>query len=83
MLILSRREGDAIIIDGGIRIVIVACDRKGVRIGIEAPPDVSIVREEIATQIAAENLRAHAVAPRELRDSLGLAPKPKVVPSGR
>ena len=72
MLILSRRVGDAILIEGGIRIVIIACDRKGVRIGVEAPSDVSILREEIVTQIASENQRANATA--ELRDLLGVAP---------
>jgi carbon storage regulator len=70
MLILSRRVGDAILIEGGIRIVILACDRKGVRIGVEAPSDVSILREEIVTQIASENQRANATA--DLRDLLGI-----------
>jgi carbon storage regulator len=70
MLILSRRVGDAILVEGGIRIVIIACDRKGVRIGVEAPPDVSILREEIVTQIASENQRANATA--DLRDLLGV-----------
>lgn len=59
MLILSRRAGDAIIIEGGIRIVVLASDKRGVRLGIEAPPHVSIVREEIVTQIADENRRAN------------------------
>ena len=71
MLILSRRIGDAILIEGGIRIVIIACDRKGVRIGVEAPPDVSILREEIVTQIASENKRANATP--DVRDLLGVA----------
>jgi carbon storage regulator len=71
MLILSRRAGDAILVEGGIRIVIIACDRKGVRIGVEAPPDVSILREEIVTQIASENQRANATA--DMRDLLGVA----------
>jgi carbon storage regulator len=70
MLILSRRVGDAILVDGGIRIVIIACDRKGVRIGVEAPPDVGILREEIVTQITSENQRAYATA--EVRDLLGV-----------
>ena len=70
MLILSRRVGDAILVEGGIRIVIIACDRKGVRIGVEAPSDVSILREEIVTQIASENQRANATA--DLRDLLGI-----------
>ncbi len=58
MLILGRREGDSILIDGGIRIVVVSCDRGGVRIGIEAPNDVKILRGEIAQQVAQENQRA-------------------------
>jgi carbon storage regulator len=70
MLILSRRVGDAILVDGGIRIVIIACDRKGVRIGVEAPSDVNILREEIVTQITTENQRAYATA--EVRDLLGV-----------
>ena len=70
MLILSRRVGDAILVEGGIRIVIIACDRKGVRIGVEAPSDVSILREEIVTQITSENQRAFATA--EVRDLLGV-----------
>ncbi|MEO6445731.1 MAG: carbon storage regulator [Gemmatimonadaceae bacterium] len=59
MLILSRRPGDAIVIEGGIRIVVLASDRRGVRLGIEAPTHVSILREEIVTQIADENRRAN------------------------
>jgi carbon storage regulator len=58
MLILGRREGDSILIEGGIRIVVVSCDRGGVRIGIEAPPDIKILRGEIAQQVASENQRA-------------------------
>jgi carbon storage regulator len=61
MLILGRREGDSILIEGGIRIVVVSCDRGGVRIGIEAPPDVKILRGEIAEKVALENQRATTV----------------------
>jgi carbon storage regulator len=62
MLILSRRLNDSILIDGGIRIVVLACDRRGVRLGIEAPAAVSIVRGEIVSEIADENRRANATA---------------------
>ncbi|MBA3917122.1 MAG: carbon storage regulator [Gemmatimonadaceae bacterium] len=73
MLILGRREGESILIDGGIRIVVVSCDRGGVRIGIEAPGSVKILRGEIADQVAKENQRA-ATAPvsPEFMASLGL-----------
>lgn len=58
MLILSRKPGEAIIIDGGIRLVVLSCDRKSVRLGIEAPASVSILRSEIVVAIAEENQRA-------------------------
>ncbi len=74
MLILGRREGDSILIEGGIRIVVVSCDRGGVRIGIEAPPDVKILRGEIAQQIATENQRAMTMPTDALRAMLGSAP---------
>lgn len=60
MLILSRKPGDAVLIDGGIRIVVLGRDQSGVRLGIEAPASVGIVREEIANKIADENRRAGA-----------------------
>lgn len=60
MLILSRKAGEAILVGDGIRIVVVACDRRGVRLGIEAPAEVNIIREEIVSQIAEENRRANA-----------------------
>ena len=58
MLILSRKPGDAVLIDGGIRVEVVSVDGTSVRLGIEAPASVGIVREEIATRIADENRRA-------------------------
>jgi len=60
MLILSRKQGEAILIDGGIRIVVLATDNGGVRLGIDAPREVGIVREEIVDRIAEENRRAGA-----------------------
>ena len=60
MLILNRRAGEAILIDGGVRIVVLATDNGGVRLGIEAPASVGIVREEIVQKIAEENVRAGA-----------------------
>lgn len=60
MLILSRKPGQAVLVDGGIRIVVLATDGGAVRLGIEAPASVGIVREEIADRIAEENIRAGA-----------------------
>jgi carbon storage regulator len=60
MLILGRKVGDSIQIGDGIKVVVLACDRKGVRLGIEAPTDVVILRGEIVSDIAEENQRAGA-----------------------
>ena len=48
MLVLSRKLNEKIVIDGGIVITVVKLDRNQVRIGIEAPGDVAVFREEIA-----------------------------------
>ena len=47
MLVLSRRVNEKIVIDGGIWITIVDVRGDRVRIGIEAPPEVIIMREEL------------------------------------
>jgi carbon storage regulator len=60
VLILNRRQGEAILIEGGIRIVVLSSDRRGARIGIEAPPSVNIQREELVSRVAEENRRANA-----------------------
>lgn len=67
MLILGRKAGEAILIDGGVRIVVLSVDRKGVRLGIEAPADVRIVRDEIVGEVADENRRATATGREWLR----------------
>lgn len=46
MLNLTRKEGEAIIIDGDIRIIILESRTGRVRVGIEAPRELRITREE-------------------------------------
>ena len=48
MLVLSRKLNEKIVIDGNIVISLVKIDRNQVRIGIEAPGHVSILREELS-----------------------------------
>jgi carbon storage regulator len=48
MLVLSRKLNEKIVIDGGIVVTVVKIDRNQVRIGIEAPGNVRVFREEIA-----------------------------------
>lgn len=47
MLVLTRRDDERIFIGKDIIITIIRTDRGKVRIGIEAPRDVCILREEV------------------------------------
>ncbi len=55
MLILTRRIGECITIGDQIRVYVVGIRGKQVRLGIEAPSDEIIHREEIYQRIAEEN----------------------------
>jgi carbon storage regulator len=48
VLVLTRKPGEAIVIDGGIRVTVVAVNGNRVRIGVTAPPEVRVDREEVA-----------------------------------
>jgi carbon storage regulator len=61
VLVFTRRRHEAIRIGDRIEIRILRVGRDGVRIGITAPPDIPVHREEIYEEIRAAN-RA-AVAP--------------------
>lgn len=47
MLCLSRKQGEAILIDGGIRIVVSRVEGNRVSIGIDAPESVRVRRAEL------------------------------------
>jgi len=47
MLVLTRRPGEEIVIDGNIRITVVSVKGDRIRIGIDAPPSVVVDRQEI------------------------------------
>ncbi len=47
MLVLRRKVGESIVLDGVINISVLAVEGERVKIGISAPPDVTIVREEL------------------------------------
>jgi carbon storage regulator len=51
MLVLSRKLNEEIIIAGQIRVRVIAVKGNQVRLGIEAPPEVSVHREEVSRAI--------------------------------
>jgi carbon storage regulator len=55
MLILSRKSGESIVIDGRIHLKIVRVEGDVVKIGIEAPSDIPVHRREIYDAIQRSN----------------------------
>ncbi len=51
MLVLSRKIGERILIGDKITVTVVKVGHGGVRIGIEAPPELAVVREELAEEL--------------------------------
>jgi carbon storage regulator len=60
MLILTRKPGESLFIGDKIKVVVVEIKGNQIRLGIEAPSDVRILREEIYAQILEENKSAAA-----------------------
>jgi carbon storage regulator len=51
VLVLSRKIGERILIGDKIAVTVVKIGHGGVRIGIEAPPELAVVREELADEL--------------------------------
>ena len=49
MLVLSRKCGEEVIIDGEIRVRILRCSNGRVRLGVDAPPHIRVLRTEVMT----------------------------------
>lgn len=47
MLVIARKEGERIVIDDDIMITVVEAKRGSVRIGIDMPANVAVVRDDI------------------------------------
>ncbi len=47
MLILSRKLNESIVIDGRIVVKVLRIEKESVKLGIQAPPEVPVHREEI------------------------------------
>lgn len=60
MLVLSRKTGQKLIINDNIEVIVIETRGEFVRLGIKAPKDVSIYREEIYEEIKQANQQALA-----------------------
>jgi carbon storage regulator len=66
MLVLTRKLGESIAIDDHIKIVVVQIKGKQVRLGIKAPKETKIHREEVYLAIQDQNVQALESTPESL-----------------
>lgn len=62
MLVVSRRPGQSILIGRDIEVFVLEVDGMQVRVGINAPRSIRVLRRELLTQVESENRRAAGTA---------------------
>ena len=65
MLVLSRQRDESIVIGDNIVVTIVDIRGDKVRLGIEAPTEIPVHRQEVFEAIQRENLRASQLDPKD------------------
>jgi carbon storage regulator len=68
MLVLSRQRDESIIIGDNIVVTIVDIRGDKVRLGINAPTEIPVHRQEVYEAIQRENLRSSRLEPKDTRD---------------
>ncbi len=68
MLVLSRYRDESIMIGDNIVITVVDIRGDKVRLGIDAPTEVPVHRQEVYDAIKRENKKANKLGPDETRD---------------
>ncbi|MFZ5807402.1 MAG: carbon storage regulator CsrA [Verrucomicrobiota bacterium] len=58
MLVISRKQGEAIKVAENIEVTVISVDGHRVRLGIKAPRSVRVLRSELDTSVAASNQSA-------------------------
>ncbi len=81
MLILTRKVGEAIAINEHITVRLLEIKGSQIKLGVEAPPHITVHREEVLTRIMEENRKAAGGVPSDL-DSIARLLDPKGRPQG-
>jgi len=68
VLVFTRKRGEAIMIGDGIEIKVLRVGQDGVRLGVTAPADIAVHRQEIYESVRAANESAAAVPAGAARD---------------
>ena len=74
MLVLSRKPKESIVINGNVTVSVLRVDNENVRIGIEAPMEVPVMRQEIYNEIR-PHFSNHYLTPNQMHEQSELKMK--------
>ncbi|MEA2072366.1 MAG: carbon storage regulator CsrA [Campylobacterota bacterium] len=70
MLVLARKLDESIVIGDDIVVKVVSIENGVVKLGIDAPKDISIIRDELIQEVKETNIAAAASVDEDVLDSL-------------
>ena len=68
MLILTRRIGESLLIGDAIRVVVLEMRGNQVRLGITAPPEVVVLREEVCKRVQEQNVKSSETQEQDVQE---------------
>jgi carbon storage regulator len=77
MLILTRKQGESVAIGDDIQVTVVEIQGKQVKLGVQAPREIAVHRQEIYEKIQKENIRAAQISQEDLeklKDAIVMKP---------
>jgi len=83
MLILTRKQGESVAIGDDIRVTVVEIQGKQVKLGVKAPREIAVHRQEIYEKIQLENIRASQVSESDLTKVKDVMDEGESSPQGR
>ena len=63
MLILTRKVEQAIVINRNVLVRVLSIDGERVKLGVDAPREITVLREELLEEVAGENREAATYSP--------------------
>ena len=70
MLVLARRPGESIAIGDDVLVSIIEVSGERVKIGIEAPQHILILRQELCQAVMEENREAQQMRPEQIKTAI-------------
>ena len=80
MLVISRKAGESLVISDQIKITVISLGNDKVAIGIEAPKEIKIIREELIETIEANKASSEKINHTDYQGIASLLKNKKIIP---